>query len=153
MQRSGADVNSPYKRKCWTNSGGPLVNTLGTLRSSYVPGIYFVWRKAIMSRDWYWSLPVGGFLLCRFFRGHSHVLFSVLDPYLFIWYGSGSSILGWNRFGSNQDPSRVLMTKNRKNSQLQKSIFFWPKTTIYQFTAEALSSQKRTSSTSKHEIS
>ncbi len=28
MQRSCADVNSPYKRKCWTNSGGPLVNSL-----------------------------------------------------------------------------------------------------------------------------
>jgi hypothetical protein len=27
-QRSCADVNSPYKRKCWTNSGGPLVNSL-----------------------------------------------------------------------------------------------------------------------------
>ncbi len=26
MQRSCADVNSTYKRKCWTNSGGPLVN-------------------------------------------------------------------------------------------------------------------------------
>jgi hypothetical protein len=26
MQRSCADVNSLYKRKCWTNSGGPLVN-------------------------------------------------------------------------------------------------------------------------------
>ncbi len=25
MQRSCTDVNSPYKRKCWTNSGGPLV--------------------------------------------------------------------------------------------------------------------------------
>jgi hypothetical protein len=26
MQRSFADVNSPYKRKCWTDSGGsPLV--------------------------------------------------------------------------------------------------------------------------------
>ncbi len=25
MQRSCADVNSPYKRKCWTNSGGLLV--------------------------------------------------------------------------------------------------------------------------------
>jgi hypothetical protein len=28
MQRSCADVNSPYKRKCWTNSGGLLVNSL-----------------------------------------------------------------------------------------------------------------------------
>ncbi len=28
MQRSCADVNSSYKRKCWTNSGGPLVNSL-----------------------------------------------------------------------------------------------------------------------------
>jgi hypothetical protein len=28
MQSSCADVNSPYKRKCWTNSGGPLVNSL-----------------------------------------------------------------------------------------------------------------------------
>ncbi len=28
MQRSCADGNSPYKRKCWTNSGGPLVNSL-----------------------------------------------------------------------------------------------------------------------------
>jgi hypothetical protein len=27
MQRSCADVNSPYKRKCWTN-GGPLFNSL-----------------------------------------------------------------------------------------------------------------------------
>jgi hypothetical protein len=28
MQCSCADVNSPYKRKCWTNSGGPLINSL-----------------------------------------------------------------------------------------------------------------------------
>ncbi len=28
MQCSCADVNSLYKRKCWTNSGGPLVNSL-----------------------------------------------------------------------------------------------------------------------------
>ncbi len=28
MQRPCADVNSPYKRKCWTNSGGPLVNSV-----------------------------------------------------------------------------------------------------------------------------
>ncbi len=28
MQRHSADVNSPYKRKCWTNSGGPLVTSL-----------------------------------------------------------------------------------------------------------------------------
>ncbi len=28
MQRPCADVNSPCKRKCWTNSGGPLVNSL-----------------------------------------------------------------------------------------------------------------------------
>ncbi len=28
MQRSWADVSSPYKRKCWTNLGGPLVNSL-----------------------------------------------------------------------------------------------------------------------------
>jgi hypothetical protein len=28
MQRSCADVNFPYKWKCWTNSGGPLVNSL-----------------------------------------------------------------------------------------------------------------------------
>ncbi len=28
MQRSCADVNSLCKRKCWTNSGGPLVNSL-----------------------------------------------------------------------------------------------------------------------------
>jgi len=28
VQRSCADMNSPYKRKCWTNSGGPLVNSL-----------------------------------------------------------------------------------------------------------------------------
>ncbi len=28
MQRSCADVNSTYKRKFWTNSGGPLVKLL-----------------------------------------------------------------------------------------------------------------------------
>ncbi len=28
MQRHCADVSSPYKRKCWTNSGGPLTNSL-----------------------------------------------------------------------------------------------------------------------------
>ncbi len=28
MQRPCADVNSPYKRKCWTNSVGPLVYSL-----------------------------------------------------------------------------------------------------------------------------
>ncbi len=28
MQRSCADVNSPYKRQCWTYSGGPLVNSV-----------------------------------------------------------------------------------------------------------------------------
>ncbi len=28
MQRHCADVNSPYIRKCWTNSGGPLTNSL-----------------------------------------------------------------------------------------------------------------------------
>ncbi len=27
MQRTCADVKSPYKQKCWTNSGGPLVNS------------------------------------------------------------------------------------------------------------------------------
>jgi hypothetical protein len=27
MQRSCADVNSPYQRNCWTNSGGPLINS------------------------------------------------------------------------------------------------------------------------------
>ncbi len=38
MQRSCADMNSPYKRKCWTNSGGPLVNsfTLWSTTSSPV---------------------------------------------------------------------------------------------------------------------
>ncbi len=28
MQLSGADVNSPYKGKCWTNLGDPLINSL-----------------------------------------------------------------------------------------------------------------------------
>jgi hypothetical protein len=28
MQRHCADVNSPYKRKCWTNSRDPLTNSL-----------------------------------------------------------------------------------------------------------------------------
>ncbi len=28
MQRSCADATSPFKGKCWTNSGGPLVNSL-----------------------------------------------------------------------------------------------------------------------------
>ncbi len=28
MQHPCADVSSPYKRKCWTNSGGPLVNSV-----------------------------------------------------------------------------------------------------------------------------
>ncbi len=28
MQGSCVDVNSPFKRKCWNNSGGPLVNLL-----------------------------------------------------------------------------------------------------------------------------
>jgi hypothetical protein len=28
MQRCCADVISPYKPKCWTNSGGPLVNSV-----------------------------------------------------------------------------------------------------------------------------
>ncbi len=32
MQRSCADVNSPYKRKCWTNSEGRLVNLVRALR-------------------------------------------------------------------------------------------------------------------------
>ncbi len=36
MQRPCADVNSPYKRKCWTNSGGPLINFL-RLMSSFSP--------------------------------------------------------------------------------------------------------------------
>ncbi len=34
MQRHCADVNSPYKRKCWTNSGGPLTNSLLWVSSS-----------------------------------------------------------------------------------------------------------------------
>jgi hypothetical protein len=28
MQRSCADANSTYRQKCWTNSGGPLVNSV-----------------------------------------------------------------------------------------------------------------------------
>ncbi len=39
MQRSCADVNSPYKRKCWTNSGGPLVNSL-------------LWGKDMYKKRW-----------------------------------------------------------------------------------------------------
>ncbi len=36
-----ADVNSPYKRKCWTNSGGPLVHSVFWGRNpSAKPEIY-----------------------------------------------------------------------------------------------------------------
>jgi hypothetical protein len=54
------------------------------------------------------------------------------------------------------------MTKNCKNLKLKKINYFGSKTAIYlslasikdiQITKEACSSQKRTSSTSKHEIS
>ena len=48
MQRSCSDVNSPYKRKCWTNSGGPLVNSL--LWGLSVPGHWLydlkTWNKS-----------------------------------------------------------------------------------------------------------
>ncbi len=41
MQRPCADVNSPYKWKCWTNSRGPLVNSslwgLPVLRDAWTP--------------------------------------------------------------------------------------------------------------------
>jgi hypothetical protein len=60
-----------------------------------------------------------------------------------IWYGSGSSILGWiHRSGFSPDPG-----------------FWWPKIENFtakkkfQTTEEAFSPQKRTSSTSKQEIS
>jgi hypothetical protein len=38
MQRSCADVSPPYKRKCWTNSGGPVVNSLlwGFMKAGYL---------------------------------------------------------------------------------------------------------------------
>ncbi len=49
--------------------------------------------------------------------------------------------------------SGFLWPKVEKNLQLKKIKLFWIKTTIYQVTKEAFSSQKRTSSTSKHEIS
>jgi hypothetical protein len=112
--------------------GALLLIHYRTLRSSYVPGIYVLWRKATMSRDLYWSLPVGGFHLCRFFRRYSHVLFSVSDPYLFIWYGSGFSILGWipiriqsgSRGFDDQKLEKIYSWKIKLN-------FFGSKTTIY----------------------
>jgi hypothetical protein len=36
MQRSCADVNSPYRRKCWTNSGGPLQYTVKKILSIFL---------------------------------------------------------------------------------------------------------------------
>jgi hypothetical protein len=47
MQRSCADVNSPYQRKCWINAGGPLVNSLGYPYSEGIPRInqHTTWRK------------------------------------------------------------------------------------------------------------
>jgi hypothetical protein len=46
MQRSCADVNSTYKRKCWTNSGGPLVNSL-----LWVPYPFPSWSVVISFKD------------------------------------------------------------------------------------------------------
>jgi hypothetical protein len=52
MQRSCADMNSPSKRKSWTYSGGPLVNSLRTLRSGSVFCNYAVFW-ASESGSWY----------------------------------------------------------------------------------------------------
>ncbi len=46
----------------------------------------------------------------------------------FIWYGSGSRILGWIRI---QSGSRDLMTKNWKKIYSWKKLIFLLKTTIY----------------------
>jgi hypothetical protein len=45
---------------------------------------------------------------------------------VFIWYGSGSSIIGWILI-LIQSRSRVLMTKNENNLQLKKLNLFWIK--------------------------
>ncbi len=55
----------------------------------------------------------------NFFQGFGSV---------FIWYGSGSSILGWILIRIRiQSGSRVLMTKTEKNLQLKKITFFFQK--------------------------
>ncbi len=76
------------------------------------------------------------------------------------WAESGSSILGWTPIRICIQ-YRVTMTKIGKNLQL-KMIFFWSKITIYLSLGlhkertsyrRSLQPPKRTSSTSKHEIS
>jgi hypothetical protein len=47
-------VNSPYKGKWWTNSGGPLVNSLLWVFATFQPKkILFRWRKAVEGIDDY----------------------------------------------------------------------------------------------------
>ncbi len=86
---------------------------------------------------------------------------------VFIWYGSGSTILGWIpiririQSGSNPDP-RFWWPEIEKKLQLKKKLFFfyqklkftypWASKKYAQAIKEAFSSQKRTSNTSKHEI-
>ncbi len=51
MQSSCADVNSPYKRKCWINSGGSLVNSV--LGGSCSFNLYSKRRKTLIKCRFY----------------------------------------------------------------------------------------------------
>ncbi len=53
MQRSCADMNSPHKQKCWTNSGGPLINS----QYSEVSPLLF-WGKHNRLRERGWGVPI-----------------------------------------------------------------------------------------------
>ncbi len=55
MQRSCADVNSPYKRKCWTNSGGPLVNSLLKVINTFIASPPPPQRR--LSDDYWYRYP------------------------------------------------------------------------------------------------
>ncbi len=49
MQRHCADVSSPYKRKCWTNSGGPITNSLLWGFNPLLPVPFIDMEKAMRS--------------------------------------------------------------------------------------------------------
>ncbi len=61
MQHSCAVVNSPYKRKWWTNSGGPLVNLLWGAKTEKFRFCGNSLRKSVKSRE----TNREGELICR----------------------------------------------------------------------------------------
>jgi hypothetical protein len=55
MKHSCADMNFPYKRKCWTNSGDPLINSL-QLRVA-AAGCWNSGKWGLMEYKWRGSFP------------------------------------------------------------------------------------------------